>query len=556
MTLRKNTAISIAAAMLLCMTGCNDIKQTSPYLEKQAISYGTTTTGPTASVYTKTSTSAVLPVYTEISLDVPELAYEEVELIYQAEDMPLPVLFECKNEKIDYTGSGYVCGLSGELQNSLIFELSVPSAQHYDISLVVCADNGAECTVTINDSKTEDLAIESSDRFVRITIPGIYMEAGANKLSITQKDGDMLLDCVELRSNTSLSEEEYIPPVPVNEEASEAACDLFTFLCDNYGKKIISGQHVADSGNDEIKRIAETTGKYPVIRFADMYPYSNNGGNLSEDDTIDAALEWSKDGGITGLMWHWFSPSGEPGTLEKSEDFSLSAAVTFENVAVLTPKALEELHKSGNISDECMMLIKDIDSVSEGLKKLRDEDVPVLWRPLHQAGTGSYWWDSEGSDVYKWLWNLLYVRMTEYHKLDNLLWVWSGTSSEYMPDSSRFDIAAADFYCEEGEEFGSGYEPYHAIDKMSYGKLTALSECGSLPDIPAAFRDKSVWSYFGLWYYPYLTDEDNEFVDSEALIKVYNSEGVLTREDYIEYCSSREEEEEEESTEAATEAPW
>ena len=127
--------------------------------------------------------------------------------------------------------------------------------------------------------------------------------------------------------------------------------------------------------------------------------------------------------------------------------------------------------------------------------------------------------------------------MTEYHKLDNLLWVWSGTDEDYLPYSSEYDIAAADIYLEENEIFGSGYESYYALQNMTDGKLIALSECSSLPDITSAFRDGSVWSYFGLWYEPYLEKEDNQFVDTETLIRIYNSEGVLTRDDYIEYYS-------------------
>lgn len=537
MSLRKKTAFILAAAIFFAMTGCSDIKQTTPYLEKQAITYGTTTC-LTASVYTKTTTKPILPQFSEITVSTPEIASEEYELTLQAEDAALPALFERKNEKTDYTGSGYICGLSGELQNSLAFELSAPTAQHYDVSLVVCADNGAECTVSINDNIKEDIAVESSDKFVCVTIPGVYMEAGMNKLTITQKDGEMLLDCIELRNNTSFSEENYIYPEPVNSDSSEETCRLLAFLCDNFGKSVISGQQVADSGNEEIERIAKTSGKYPAIRFADMYPYSTNGGDLTEDDTVDAAVEWSKEGGITGLMWHWFNPDGEPGSLEKSESFSLANAVTYEDIANLSPKALEELHKAGNISDECMLIIKDIDSVSEGLKKLCDENIPVLWRPLHQAGTDTYWWNGEGSEVYKWLWNLVYCRMTEYHSLNNLLWVWSGSDSEYIPDSSRFDIAAADIYLGEGESFGSGYESFYALKKITDGKLIALSECSSLPDIDAAFRDNSLWSYFGLWYDPYLAENDNSYTDSEMIKNVYNSEGVLTREDYSEYCEN------------------
>ncbi|MDE6021858.1 MAG: hypothetical protein K2H01_12785 [Ruminococcus sp.] len=542
---KKYAMFLTAAAILFFAAGCNEIDQTAPELDILSVEYSTTeavtesvvTTVATTTASTTVSTELTGPEYTQIPLDIPEIDTEEFELVIQAESQELPDAFETMNEKADYTGSGYISGLSGELENTFAFNAELPSTQHYDISIVVCAEEGAECIVSVNDEEIEDIVIESSDGFISATIPGIYIEAGDNRISIQQKSGDMLLDCLEIRNNTSFMPDTSASFSMINENASPEAKKLFEFICDNYGKAIISGQHVSGSDNSEIARIVKTSGKYPAVRFADMYSYSCNSSSSAErDETVGAALEWSSSGGITGFMWHWFAPMGEMDILEKSDDFSLSDAVTFENIACLTPKALDELQKKGDISRECVKLIADIDSVSEGLKKLRDANIPVLWRPLHQAGTGDYWWDSEGCDVYLWLWDLLYRRMTEYHGLDNLLWVWSGVDVQYLPDSSQYDIATADIYLTEEETFGSGYTSYYALRKMTDGKLIALSECSSLPDIAIAFRDGSVWSYFGLWYEPYLEKEDNEFVDSETLISVYNSEGVLTREDYVEYC--------------------
>ena len=63
---------------------------------------------------------------------------------------------------------------------------------------------------------------------------------------------------------------------------------------------------------------------------------------------------------------------------------------------------------------------------------------------------------------------------------------------------------------------------------VSSGKLLAISECSNLPDMNAMFRDNAVWSFFGLWYAPYL----GEYTDNNALVEFYNSEAALTREDY------------------------
>ena len=51
---------------------------------------------------------------------------------------------------------------------------------------------------------------------------------------------------------------------------------------------------------------------------------------------------------------------------------------------------------NGEITQNCYALISDIDRISAALKPLADADVPVLWRPLPEAGGGWYWWAQTG----------------------------------------------------------------------------------------------------------------------------------------------------------------
>lgn len=546
--LERFAALAAAAAVFISVCGCTPVQQNSPFLDQQASEFiGTTTaetTIPTVTTTTTTTTTELSgPEFSEVPLDIPYMDICDTELVYQAEDIELTAAFETDNTKTDYTGSGYVKGLTGELQNTFAFKAEVPTSQHYDITIIICADNGAECTLLLNDEELTDIAAEANESFVSVTVPGIFMEEGENTISICQKDGEMFLDCMELRNNTSLAPNRYIEAVSCDTEASPEVIRLLNFLCDSYSGRIISGQHVSGSGNKEIDHIVKTTGKYPAIRFDDMYPYSSNGGEPEFAEITESCIDWSERGGIVGLMWHWYAPAGEPKNLAMSEEFSISAVMEYSGFADLAPKRLEQMEKNGEISSEFLALIKDIDAVSAELKKLSDSGIPVLWRPLHQAGSGIYWWESEGAEAYLWLWDLIYTRMTEYHSLHNLIWVWNGTDKNFVPDSSQFDIASADIYLSEEEEMGSGYEAFYALQEMAPDKLVTLSECSSFPDLSLAFRDGSVWSYFGLWYEPYLTEEDNSFVTSEDLISIYNSEGVLTREDYISYCEMYDSEE-------------
>lgn len=46
-------------------------------------------------------------------------------------------------------------------------------------------------------------------------------------------------------------------------------------------------------------------------------------------------------------------------------------------------------------------LMSDVDEIAKQLKRLSDADVPVLFRPLHEASGGWFWWGADGSEAYK-----------------------------------------------------------------------------------------------------------------------------------------------------------
>ena len=100
------------------------------------------------------------------------------------------------------------------------------------------------------------------------------------------------------------------------------------------------------------------------------------------------------------FFWHWFSPFG--GQLRTSTfytqytDFNVSQAV-IQN------------------TNEYNATIRDFDAIAVQLKKLRDSKIPVIWRPLHEAGGKWFWWGAKSNQDAKKLYQLMYTRFTEYH---------------------------------------------------------------------------------------------------------------------------------------------
>ena len=76
------------------------------------------------------------------------------------------------------------------------------------------------------------------------------------------------------------------------------------------------------------------------------------------------------------FCWHWNAPKDlidQPGK-EWWRGF-YTEATTFD-----VAKAMEDPQ-----SEEYTLIIRDIDAIAVQLKKLANADVPVLWRPLHEA---------------------------------------------------------------------------------------------------------------------------------------------------------------------------
>lgn len=481
---------------------------------------------------------------TDVDVEVPEIKVHKTGKTYEAENCELNGLTFSDERKV-YSGRGYVTGFSPDGTNNIVFKAEIPSTQHYDISFCVSAKEKFSCTVNLNGKllnhfKTQ---INEENEFTVVTLPGVFIEKGNAQIEVVAEKGDMELDYMRLVNSAYLSDIDYDSVSELsNEKAGEEAKKLMETLSSLYGDYVITGQYVSDESNYELNFINELTGRYPVIRFS---AFHNEGGTLENcDDMIQAAEEWWKKGGIVGFMWHWECPGDKPSVNIKQNptDFDLKKAVASEYVAEYPMEVLEEIHRNGTISDECLELIKDIDEVSEQLLKLKKKGIPVLWRPLHEASGDWFWWGAAGSESYNWLWKLVYNRMTYFHELDNIIWIWNGQSADAMVQLNTFDIASVDVYTGEGNEFGSGYEMFTALQRLLGGeKLIALSEVSAVPDIDAVFRDKAVWSFFGQWYGEYLIGEDGKFsekyMSEEDFIRAYNSVGALTLDEYTEITS-------------------
>ena len=293
----------------------------------------------------------------------------------------------------------------------------------------------------------------------------------------------------------------------INPEADACAVELMNYLKSVYGKKVISGQYVneyedyrsaqfktdpsdPDSPStvfrlNELQAVRGVTGEYPAMLGLDV-----SGIECGETCySIEQALEWHEAGGIVTLCWHWKVDNfdGKPRAFYSEQtDFSLAKALGNK----------ESKHYKG--------LIADIDAVSEALQPLREAGVPVLWRPLHEASGGWFWWGASGRDAYVELWNIVYERMTEVHGLNNLIWVYNGQNTSWYVGDDRCDIIGDDPYYdfnsrEEYEKNPSNAARFKMNYKTSGNKMIMMSENDFVFDIDAAFEENTRWLSFCTW---------------------------------------------------------
>lgn len=286
---------------------------------------------------------------------------------------------------------------------------------------------------------------------------------------------------------------------PVNPNATKEARDLMAFLRSVYGQKILSGQ-VDDKYLQYIKDA--TGGKEPAIMGYDF-----NGICPSQGGNNDAnkAIRWVRERkGIAQFQWHWISPDANGDFYTKN--YNLANALADTN------------------SSSYKNLIRDIDLAAVQIKKLQDAGVPILWRPLHEAEGGWFWWGMSGGTACKKLWRLMYDRYTNYHKLNNLIWVWNSyglTKENWYPGDDVVDIIAWDY--PDYSINGGSWSQYQRLFGQS-GKMFGIGEDGKLTD-PAVLANQP-WLYFLTWAYMIQDNNTKDWIN-----KVYNDPRVLTLSD-------------------------
>ncbi len=183
------------------------------------------------------------------------------------------------------------------------------------------------------------------------------------------------------------------------------------------------------------------------------------------------------------------------------------------------------------------LLMEDIDAIAKQLQILQDAGVPVLWRPLHEASGGWFWWGASGAEAYKKLYILLYDKLTNEYGLNNLIWLWNGQDADWYPGDEYVDIIGEDIYPGEHVYTSQINKYLEAVNYTTAKKMVVLSENGCVFDPELAKRDGAMWGFWCTWGSEFVAKDtaiysyNDQYTEEDKLKEFYDNDIVITMED-------------------------
>ncbi|MBR3269606.1 MAG: beta-mannosidase [Oscillospiraceae bacterium] len=547
---------------------------------------------------------------------MPSAAEGKLLLRIEGEDMKGATLWTSiyQTELPGFSGEGFAYLTN----DALSFSVDVPADGMYSITVCgaqILDAGGRYQTVAVNGSEYHT-TVPYADQWTDFDFGMVRLNKGENDISFLNKYGYMAIDTVTVSEaefpDLSIATAETCDP-----KATAETKALMAYLKSVYGKNILSGQQQIYGGgnqvqttirydasadacvdsdgikytidrdskdtdeqgnvfywhctgadgqvytystqnrnytynnyNNDVNLIYEMTGKYPAIQGFDFGSYCPC--YAWDDGVVGRMIEWTNEkGGICTASWHVNVPT-VLSTYTLGEPLDFSKTTYSEKTDFVTANCLVKGTTEYEYFKLCMK------NLAAELLKLQDANVPVIFRPFHEAegnpsntsdpidGSGAwFWWSKEGAVVYKQLWALLQDTLENEYGLHNLIWeqnlyAWSDASAEWYSGDDRVDIVAYDKYNtqynrHDGKTSGPNLDAetgifYKLVDFVDGDKMVAMAENDSVPSMDNMTVEHAYWLYFCPWY----DSQDARFVtgenyqDKAELKKLYVSDFCIT----------------------------
>ena len=427
--------------------------------------------------------------------------------------------------KESYSGDGFVTGFEQD-EDSCEVAISVPKDGFYDLAFLIQSKGGRKENTVFVDGVQQGNVVCESGEVEEAALNRVFLAAGKHKVKLKKSWGWINWDKLEIYESAPLPKDLYQASAKLsNPNASDNAKRVMSYLCDIYGKNILSGQY-ADGGyaSWEVFKLKENNGgKEPAVIGLEMGHCCQTAvNNQFTHPSVKSAMDAWDRGAVVTMCYHWLAPEKYLTGIWWKGFYKEAVDIPLEKIM------------NGEDEEGMELLLKDIEILAGQLTELKEAGVPVLWRPLHEAAGGWFWWGAHGAEAYKKLYVLMYQQLTEVYGLDNLIWVWNGQDRDWYPGDEYVDVVGTDIYPGEREYASHISKFLELYDWVGPGKLIILSENGTMPDIDAAVRDGAMWGLFCTWEGEFVINEgikitySEKYTEKSVMEKIYNHEKVIT----------------------------
>ena len=418
------------------------------------------------------------------------------------------------------------------LNDTLTIAFTPNSPQHYSVTIATAGESSAAISLTANGEVVGAYYISGDYDSYSLSPLYLPLNAGGNdkesELVFTLLRGETTIVGVTIKDALPVSRERFKKPVKLcTPNSSEAAADLYDNLGSVFGSRVLTAQQCAFGSDSEIQLIYSITAREPLVRVSEANGFIDTPDFTNRELSI--AQSRHERGGITAYTWR---PSLGVVPLR----FSFKNAVKDADragAAILDLDYIAELVESKELMSECLTLLTDIDKIADVFAMFARSEVPVLFEPFPAAGSRLDRWGNSASDFIE-LWKLTYERLTDYHGLDNLIWVWSGGDERYYPGNEYVDIIGEYAYANAVNSAGSEAvrlgltELYTSsgAQSVTHGKPAVISGSISVPSPDVLARDNAGWLMWALDVDVFALGSDGEVLArvKNMLDRFYNHE--------------------------------
>ncbi|MCQ2435152.1 MAG: dockerin type I domain-containing protein [Oscillospiraceae bacterium] len=479
---------------------------------------------------------------------------------YEFED---GVFYDCEYgegltwSQFDEDANGNPCDMTGwsgdgfayidDKDSSVALKVNVDKEGLYQLKInyIQCFDKHAKIQYLYVNGESQgevSFPFNSGEGWTLLDAGYVHLNKGENEIKIVSYWGYTCYDYLTVSDAPDYITKLSPTGSPCNPNATQAAKNLYDYLCSVYGNHILAGQqeycgshcynknayetegkpiNFFESNEEEFEYIQSKTGKQPAVRGIDFLFYNTTQPYF--DDAPERVIAWYKEkGGIPTVTFHWNVPTEKGST---TTAFYVESTGNTPYTTFSISKALEE----GTWENEVLMA--DLKLLAEQFKKISDADVPVIFRPLHEAEGAWFWWGAEGPEPCKKLYALIQDTLQNEYGCNNIIWEWTTsayvTSPDWYPGDDRVDLLGVDKYN------AVNYQPntsaigatfFSLVASTEGQKMVAMSENDTIPSLDNLLASKAGWLYFCPWYKNYLTDLNS----ADELKNIYTSDYCIT----------------------------